>query len=464
MRNIVSSVIGRFATLVVTASLALSGFAGASPASAQARAKNSLPLVRDAEIESLVGDYARPLLKAAGLSRAGVQTVLVNSSDFNAFVLGRRIFVNTGAITMTETPNQLIGILAHEIGHLAGGHQQRLRERLESAKVMAIAAALLGAGVAIGGSAAGVRGATGAGAGVFSAGGAAAQRSLLNYMRGEESVADRAAINYLAKTGQSGRGLVETFQTLDRNSMFSGSGGRSYLSSHPAPRDRVLAIEESARRLTPYDKKDAAALLERHGLARAKIAAYAGGMNDVRRLFAKDPRSLPALYGDAIATFLSGQHASALKKMDALIAARPSNPWFHEMRGEILLEAGRAPEAVAAFKRAAKLDGSNSGLLQAEIGQALVMSGGKSDLNQAIEMIQAGLQNDPVNGEGYRYLAMAYSRLGDIGRAELATAEGHWNVGSLQEAKVFAARAQSKLKPGTPAFRRAQDILSTKTR
>lgn len=346
MRNIVSSVIGRFATLVVTASLALSGFAGASPASAQARAKNSLPLVRDAEIESLVGDYARPLLKAAGLSRAGVQTVLVNSSDFNAFVLGRRIFVNTGAITMTETPNQLIGILAHEIGHLAGGHQQRLRERLESAKVMAIAAALL----------------------------------------------------------------------------------------------------------------------ERHGLARAKIAAYAGGMNDVRRLFAKDPRSLPALYGDAIATFLSGQHASALKKMDALIAARPSNPWFHEMRGEILLEAGRAPEAVAAFKRAAKLDGSNSGLLQAEIGQALVMSGGKSDLNQAIEMIQAGLQNDPVNGEGYRYLAMAYSRLGDIGRAELATAEGHWNVGSLQEAKVFAARAQSKLKPGTPAFRRAQDILSTKTR
>ena len=464
MRRFLSSVTGRFAALAIAAGVAVTGAGAPSPALAAGGSGNNLPIVRDAEIESLVTDYARPLLKAAGLSRSGIETVLVNSEDFNAFVLGRRIFINTGAIAMTERPNQLIGILAHEIGHLAGGHQQRLRDRLEGAKVMVIAAALLGVGVAVGGSAAGARGAPGAGAGIFSAGGAAAQRSILNYMRGEESTADRSALNYLAKTGQSGRGLVETFQTLDRSSMLSGSGGRTYLSSHPAPRDRISAIEETANKLTPYTKADPAALVERHGLARAKVAAYAGGMNDVRRMFAKEPRGLPALYGDAIATFLAGQTASALKKMDALIAARPSNPWFYEMRGEILLEAGRGREAAADFGKAAKLDRSNSGLLQTEIGQAMVVAGAPSELKQAIEKIQAGLQKDPLNGTAYRYLAMAYGRLGDIGRAELATAEGHWNVGSIREAKIFAARAQGKLKPGTPAFRRAQDILATKSR
>ncbi|MBP0617107.1 M48 family metalloprotease [Jiella mangrovi] len=464
MRRFLSSLFGRFASVTVAASLACTGLGAPSTASAEARAKRNLPIVRDAEIEALVVDYVRPLLKAAGLSRAGIETVLVNSRDFNAFVLGRRIFVNTGAIALTETPNQLIGILAHEIGHLAGGHQQRLRQRLEGAQVMVIAAALLGAGVAIGGAAAGARGSVGAGAGLFSAGGSAAQRSILTYLRGEESVADRSAINYLAKTGQSARGLVETFQILEQGSLFDGSRGRSYLSSHPLPRDRIFAIEEAAKRSTPYARKDPPALAERHDLARAKIAAYAGGMSDVRRLFAKDPRSLAALYGDAIATFLAGSTAMALKKMDGLIAARPSNPWFHEMRGEILLDAGRGKEAVAAFSRAAKLDRSNSGLLRAEIGQALVVSGGTANLKQAIEMIQAGLQSDPMNGQAYRYLAMAYGQLGEIGRAELATAEGHWSTGSLTQAKVFAARAQAKLKPGSPPWRRAQDILAVKSR
>ncbi|WP_245514744.1 M48 family metalloprotease [Jiella endophytica] len=462
MRNLLSSLAGRMAALAVAASVGIT--AVGVPSFAAAASRDNLPIVRDAEIESLVTGYARPLLKAAGLSRAGIETVLVNSPDFNAFVLGRRIFVNTGALTMTETPNQLTGIIAHEIGHLAGGHQQRLRDRLEGAKVMAIAAALLGAGVAIGGTAAGARGAVGAGAGIFSAGGSAAQRSILSYVRGEESTADRSAINYLAKTGQSGRGLLETFENLERSNMFSGAGGRNYLSSHPAPRDRISAIEEAARSSTHFDQADPPALVEAHNLARAKIAAYAGGMNDVRRMFAKDPRGLPALYGDAIATFLAGSTASALQKMDGLIAARPSNPWFHEMRGEILLESGRGSEAAAAFSRAANLDPSKSGLIRAEVGQAMVLSGSQSDLKQAVEMIQAGLQSDPMNGQAYRYLAMAYGRLGDIGRAELATAEGHWNIGSLSEAKVFAARAQAKLKPGTPAWRRAQDILATKSR
>lgn len=462
MRSLLSSITRRIATIAIAASVTLTGVG--APTSAGAASRDRLPVVRDAEIESMIADYVRPLLKAAGLSRSGVETVLINSNDFNAFVLGRRIFVNTGAVAFTETPNQLIGILAHEIGHLKGGHQQRLRDRLQGAQVMAIVAALLGAGVAAGGAAAGASGAVGAGAGIFSGGTAAAQRSILNYMQGEETVADRAAVSFLAKTGQSGRGLVETFETLERGSIFSSARGRNYLSSHPAPRARITAVEEAARRLTSYDRADPPALVERHNLARAKIAAYAGGMSDVRRLFVKDPLGLAAQYGDAIATFLAGGTASALRKIDRLIAARPSNPWFHEMRGEILLEAGRGKEAAASFSKAAKLDRSNSGLLKAEIGQALVVAGDGAKMKQAIELIQAGLQSDPINAAAYRYLAMAYARLGDIGRAELATAEGHWSAGSLTQAKVFAARAQGKLEPGSPAWRRAQDILAVKSR
>lgn len=435
-----------------------------APAAAQSRSeKTSLPIVRDAEIEALVADYARPLLKAAGLSRSGIEIVLVNSPGFNAFVAGRRIFINTGAITATETPNQLIGIIAHEIGHLAGGHQQRLREQLERSQTIAIVAGLLGAGIAVAGASTGTGGAAQAGAGLISGGSAAAQRSLLSYQRGEESAADRTALTYLDRTGQSGKGLLETFSTLDRNNLFA-TARSNYLSSHPMPRERIVALEAAARESQHFGRTDPPALVERHNLARAKIAAYNGGMGDVRRLFARDPRSLPALYGDAIATQLAGSTGPALQKIDALIAARPNNPWFHEMRGETLMAAGQASKAAAAYAQAVKLDGTGSGILKAEVGQAIVSGGDRSQMPKAIELIRAGLQSDPANASAYRFLAMAYGHLGEVGKAELATAEGYWHGGNIRQAQIFATRAQQKLKPGSPSWLQAQDILQTKPR
>jgi len=454
----------RIGTRLISALAAASFAFGPTLSQAAQSEKTSLPIVRDAEIEALIADYARPLLKAAGLSQSGIDIVLVNSPDFNAFVLDRRIFVNTGAITATDKPNQLIGILAHEIGHLAGGHQQRLRQQIERAQTIAIVTGLLGAGIAAAGAASGSPGAAKAGTGLIAGGGAAAQRGLMSYQRGEEATADRTAITYLDKTGQSGKGLLETFDILDRNSFLSNSQGRSYLSSHPMPRDRRVAIEEAARRSPYFDRTDPAALVERHQLARAKIAAYNGGMTAVRRLFSRDPRGIGVLYGDAIATYLAGSTGSALQKIDALIASRPNNPWLHEMRGEILMNGGRGVEAAAAFSKAAKLDKTNSGLLKAEVGQALVTTGDRSQMDKAIDLIRAGLRADPSNSTAYRFLAMAYGQTGDIGRAELATADGYWHAGAFRQAKVFAARAQQKLKPGSPSWRQAQDIIATKAR
>ncbi len=448
---------------VVSVTIAASFALAPTLAHAAPNEKTSLPIVRDAEIESLIADYTKPVLKVAGLSRAGIEVILVNSPDFNAFVAGRRIFVNTGAITRTATPNELIGVLAHEIGHLAGGHQQRLREQMEHAKTMALVAGFLGAGVAVAGAASGSSGTAKAGAGLMTGGGAAAMRGLLSYQRGEEATADRSALIYLQKTSQSGKGLIETFRTLDRNSLFS-RGGSSYLSSHPAPQDRISALTSAAKDSPHYNRGDSAALQERHDMARAKIAAYGGGVGDVRRLFARNPRSRAALYGDAIATYLTGSTTSALSKMDSLIASEPKNPWFHEMRGQILMDAGRARESAAAFASADKLDRSNSGILKAEIGQALVTGGEPSQMQKAVSLIETGLQSDPLNFTAYRFLAMAYGKLGDVGRAQLATAEGYWQSGSYGEAKVFAMRARQSLKPGTPAARRAQDIISTGAR
>ena len=175
-------------------------------------AQGRVPIVRDAEIEALVRDYARPILKAAGLSKSGIDIILVNDPRFNAFVAGRRMFINTGALLQAETPNEIIGVLAHEAGHIAGGHQERLREQMARAQTMAIIASLLGIGAVAAGAATDTSGLAQAGVGIAAGGGEAARRSLMSYQRSEEAAADQSGIRYLEATGQSGQGMLKTFQ------------------------------------------------------------------------------------------------------------------------------------------------------------------------------------------------------------------------------------------------------------
>ncbi|MET0259367.1 MAG: M48 family metalloprotease, partial [Methylobacterium sp.] len=425
-------------------------------------AGNRLPVVRDAEIEALVKDYATPILKAAGLSPDRVEIVLVNDLAFNAFVAGRRIFINTGTILGSKTPNETIGVVAHEIGHLAGGHQERLRDQIARAQTIAVVASLLGAGVAAAGAASGSGAVAGLGGGLLSSGSGIAQRGLFAYQRTEETTADRSALTYLQKTGQSPKGLLQSFEGLMRRNMLAGVSANQYLSSHPAPQDRIGFLQTAARESPYFDVTDPPERQLRHDLARAKIAAFNGGAQQVRRTFGRDLHSLPALYGDAIATHLAGSPQAALTKIDQLVKSNPNNPWFQEFRGEVLLAAGRAEEAATAFGKAAKLDPTRSGLIQASVGQAIVASGKPERMRDAIGQIERGLEADPGNSNAYVYLARAYGAIGEIGSAELATAEGYWEAGNFRQAKIFAARAQQKFRPGAPQWRRAQDILTTK--
>ncbi|TCD14632.1 M48 family peptidase [Oricola cellulosilytica] len=432
-------------------------------AATTARAQASLPIVRDAEIERLLSDYATPLLRAAGVKRDRIDIVLVNSPAFNAFVSGRKIFVNTGTIVTAETPNEVIGVLAHEIAHLAGGHQDRLRQQIDRAQTIAAVTAVLGASAAVAAGMSGKGSVAGAGSGLALGGAEAARRGLLTYQRSEELAADRAAVDYLDKTGQSPKGMLVTFERFQRDLALISDRINPYRISHPLPRERISALETLARKSPNFSKSDPAGLQQRHDMARAKIIAYTSGPAAAEGFAQKTASSRAALYGRAIAKFLYGSPQQALPMIDKLIAGDPSNPYLHEIKGEIQLKARNAAAAADAFTQAARLDKGDSGLIQSALGHALVLQGDRQSLQRAVGELEVSLSLDPVNPVAYRNLAMAYGRLGDTGSAELATAEENFHSGRYKDAKVFAARAKRKFEPNSPRWLRADDIQRFKT-
>ncbi|WP_091922400.1 M48 family metalloprotease [Phyllobacterium sp. CL33Tsu] len=422
----------------------------------------SLPIVRDAEIEALVTDYATPIINAAGLGKRAIKVVLVNNSSFNAFVDGRRIFINTGALLQAETPNEIIGVIAHETGHLAGGHQFKLREQLANAKTMAVVAGLLGVGAIVGGAAAGASGLSKAGAGIAMGAPEVAMRSLLNYQRTEEMAADRSAITYLAATQQSAKGMLTTFERFSNALSLTGTRMDPYRISHPLPRERIANLETLARASPYFDKKDSPALQQRHDLMRGKIAAYTGGGASVLQTFRKDPQNIGARYGDAIATYLNGSAQSALTKLDPLIKEQPKNPYFYEMRGEMLLKQNKVQDAANAFEKASSLDPRKSGLIRMNYGRALMLTGTPANLKIAVDELKTSIGRDRESPAGYAYLAQAYGQMGDMALSDLASANEKFYSGKIQDAQIFATRAQRGLKSGSPEWIQAQDIISAK--
>jgi len=433
------------------------------PSSALAQGR-SIPLIRDAEIEALIRDYTSPLLRAAGV-KDSTQVILVNDMSFNAFVDGQRIFVNIGALMQSETPNEIIGVLAHEIGHLAGGHQLRLREQMKRAQTMAVIGMLIGMGASAAGAASGSRDAGLAGAGVAAGSNEIAMRTLLNYQRSEEAAADRSAVNYLNRTGQSTKGMLVTFQRFANALALSGSRIDPYRMSHPLPRERIAALETLAKQSPHFNKKDSNELQLRHDMMRAKIAASTRRFAELRRMFSHDPRGLPARYGELImATQGGGSPKSAVAKVQAMLKERPSDPYLHELLGDVLVRANDAKGAANAYKKAASLDKRKSALLRFSYARALLMSNDAKDVQTAISEIKTALRTEPDFAGAYRLLAMAYGRTGNTALADLATADQHYYSGDGAQARIFATRAQRALKPNSPDWLRARDILSITTK
>jgi predicted Zn-dependent protease len=435
----------------------------AAPMAAVAQENKGPPVLRDTETEQLLREYTRPILRAAGLEKQNIQMVIINQSVFNAFVAdGRRIFVNYGAILQSETPNQIIGVMAHETGHLAGGHLAKMREQMAAAQTQMIIAMLLGAGAMVAGAKSGSNnGLTNAGAAMFSAPGEVIRRNLLSYVRQQEENADKAGVKFLNATGQSSRGMYETFKRFTDESLFSARGADPYVQSHPMPAQRVAALEELARSSPYWDKKDDPALQQRHDMARAKISAFMERQETVYRRYPMSNNSLPARYAHAITTYLHGDLRSALSQIDALIQQQPNNPYFYEVRGQALLEGGKPQEAIAPLRKAVALS-NNAPLIEMMLGQALVATGNNAYTDDAIRILRAAVARETEAPIGYTQLAMAYGRKGDYAQADLASAQAAYLRGDNKTARELASRAKTRFAIGTPGWVKADDIVSAK--
>jgi len=451
----------RKTTLKLTA-LATAAALVMTPTFAAAQNKGP-PVLRDTESEQLLRDYTRPILRAAGMEKQNIQMVIINEGVFNAFVAdGRRIFVNYGAMMQSETPNQIIGVLAHETGHLAGGHLSKLRERLAEAQTQMIIAMLLGAGAMVAGSRGGSNnGLASAGAAAMSAPGEVIRRTLLSYVRQQEENADKAGVKFLNATGQSARGMYETFKRFTDESLFAARGADPYVQSHPMPAERVRALEELARSSPYWDKKDDPALQMRHDMVRAKISGFMERQDTVFRRYPLSNTSLPARYARAITTYLHGDLISALAQIDGLIQLQPANPYFLELRGQALLERGKPAEAIAPLRKAVQLS-NNAPLIEMLLGQALVASDNKAYTDEAIAVLRAALARETEAPIGYMQIAMAYGRKGDFAQADLASAQAAYLRGDNKTARDLASRAKTRFAIGTPGWVKADDIVSAK--
>ncbi len=442
-------------TALFFATLAIFALSQEQHAAAQ---KGKLPLIRDSEIEALLKDYTAPIFKAAGLGKGAVDVYIVNDQRFNAFVTDRRMFINTGALKKAETPGEIIGVLAHETGHIIGGHQVRFRDRLNQANVLGAISMLVGAGAIVAGGEAGGD----VGKAIALGGQSAILRDLLSYRRSEEVAADSAGVDLLTKTGQSARGMLRTFERFNQELLFAGSRVDPYLQSHPMPRERIGLLEEIARKSPHFDKSDPEDLQLRHDMARAKIVAYEGNGGDLQTIFRDNPRGPAARYGLAIALFLGGSNNEAIPIIEGLLKEQPKNAYLHEAMGDLLLRAGEARGAVTAYSKAISLDRYKSGLLRAQLGHALLETRDPALVDKAITEIKAGLSRDPSNSAGYGLLARGYGARGEPDLARSAAAQEAWHASRFKEAKQLAKMSQPKLKPGSPEWLRMQDIIDYK--
>jgi predicted Zn-dependent protease len=442
----------RAVALVTAASLGL----GAVPAHAQTA---GVPVIRDAEIEQLLREYTAPILRAAGLSQQNVRVVIINQNAFNAFVMdAHRIFVNSGALMQATTPNQIIGVLAHETGHIVGGHLSKMRQELANAQTAAIVAMLLGIGAMAAGAKTGSLDMGNAGAAVLSAPQSYLQHTLLAYQRAQEEQADRAGVRFLTMTGQSARGMYDTFKRFADEMMFTAAYIDPYVQNHPMPAERMAALAELVK--TPYwGKKDSPELQFRHDMMRAKLYGFTERADAVLRRYPASDTSMPARYAHAIVSYRFGDMRSALTQIESLIQSMPNYPYFYELEGQALLENGHAAEAIPPLRRAVQLS-PNPALIQILLAQALISTNNTKMAQEAVPLLRAALTKEPESGDAYEQLAMAYGHNGDLAEADLASAEAAFARGDNKTARELAARAKTRFPVGSPGWVKADDIVA----
>jgi predicted Zn-dependent protease len=444
-----------FPALLALACIALLTLAPTGAAIAQRGQR--LSLIRDAEIENAVRAFVVPVWQAAGLDPESLEIVLVQDGALNAFVAGgQRIFVNTGLLMRTERPNQLIGVLAHETGHVAGGHLARAQEEMSKLSTLQILETILGAGAM----AAGAMSGGGVGRSPTGAGSQIAPGSLMDYLQytqTQEASADQAAITFLDRTHQSPKGASEFLHILQRQERLTIGFKVPYLRSHPLTSDRIATFDEAAARSPYANAPDSPAFIEMHKRMVAKLWGFIAPDTALQR-YPESDHSVAARYGRAIALYRTGGLGSALLTIDGLLKEAPNDPYFHELRGQMLFENGRASEAIPSYRRAVQLL-AGAGILKVEFAAALLEAEKPENTQEAVRNLELARQTTESDSfEMWRLMSVAYARLNNPGMTSLARAEMSVMRGERAEAQAHAAAAVRQLQQGTPAWQRAQDI------
>jgi predicted Zn-dependent protease len=409
-------------------------------------------IIRDTEIEEIVRQDADPVFAAAGLDPKAVQIHVVSDRELNAFsTAGEQLFLNTGLIMATKTPNQLTGVIAHETGHIAGGHVARSGAMTHAA----LGPMLIGIGLGILAAAAGQPDAA---AGLIFSSGYFGEISVLGYSREQESRADQAAVTYLEKAGLSGRGLVDFFNNFRYQEVFDDERKFPFFRDPPLTDDRIEALATRVEQQPHYGAADSPEAIARHAIMRAKIEGFLYGPGETLAEYPLTDTSFPARYARAISLYRQEDTEPALKAIDDLIAEQPDNPYLWELKGQVLFEGGRAKEAEPAHRRSVELK-PDAPLLRINLAQALIAVNDPGRLDEAVAQIRRALDKEPDNALAWRLLAEAYDGKGDPGMARLAAAEQNFYLGQLLEARTFAVRARPLLKKDSPEWRRATDII-----
>ena len=411
-----------------------------------------LTLVRDTEIEAILHEDADPILRAAGLDPKVVAIHLVGDKELQAFVAGgQHLFVYSGLIVRTKNPNELRGVLAHEIGHMAGGHLVRQAD----GERQALATYLLTMGLGL---IAAVAGSPDTAAGLLYSSGYFAALTAAGFTRTQEASADQAAVTYLERAGISSRGLVDFFDNFRYEEVFSEAKRYRFFIDHPLTSDRIEGLRVRASQQPHFDLVDTPQAMAKHKIMVAKLMAFMNLPQQTYNDFPESDVSFPARYARAIAYYRDLQTEKALRLTEVLIAEQPDNPYLWELKGQTLFEIGRPREAEPAHRHAVELN-PDAPLLRMNLGQSLLTEDNPQKLDEAITQIHRSLNAEPENPYGWLLLSQAYDRQGQAGMARLAAAEQNFALGQANEAKVFAMRARSLLAKNSPEWRRATDIV-----
>lgn len=415
--------------------------------------------IRDAEIEHTIRSYASPLLRSAGINQQDLGLHIINDKALNAFVArGQRIFLTTGLLMSADNAEQVIGVLAHEIGHITGGHLARLDGALNDARNQALIGQIIGFALGLLAQDGGVAAAgTAAGTGV-------AVKNLLKYSRTQEQSADQVAINLLEQTRISAQGLLEFFEKLQDQELLVRSRQDPYVVTHPLTGARIAFIRNHVEKKSKFSNaKLPARFAVMHGRMVAKLKGFINPPSRTLSEYKADDPSVNARYARAVAYYRDARLQKALPLVDSLIAEAPEDPYFHELKGQILFENGKLLDALPAYEKSVSLR-PNQPLLRVGLAHVQLELNKPELIAAALANLQQAIRYDSSMPLSWRLAATAYGRSGKLGLSALALAEHNLLIGRLLDANGQAKRAMRLLKKNSPGWLRAQDIAGTSER